>query len=162
MSWPKSRYHQRKREVLRCSSCEKPLYSSKSRIDGKCGKCIRKQAARESLSNPVTAAASPPFEPPIIRLSGIHGSCYQGGFYSPKDNKILLTSGIRFVKEDEAEFYIQTLNHEIAHWAAFLFLSPIERTQVLREYDIQRHLGQGDASWNSMLEAIANYASGVR
>jgi len=103
-----------------------------------------------------------PLEAPNIMLAGIRGSCYSAGFYSPEENKILLTSGIRFVNEDQAEFYIWLLNHEIAHWAAFLFLSPIERTQVLKEYDIQKHLGQGDASWNSVLEVFAYYASGVR
>lgn len=161
MSWPKSRYYQKKREILRCSSCEKPLYSSKSRIDGKCGKCIRKQAARHPLPNPIITAVSPLLEPPIITLSGIHGSCYQGGFYSPEENKILLASGIRYVKEDEAEFYIWLLNHELAHWATLMFLSPVERTQVLREYDIQKHLNQGETRYH-LLEAIAYYASGVR
>jgi antirestriction protein ArdC len=100
-----------------------------------------------------------PLEPPIIRLSGIHGSCSCAGFYSSKTNEILLTCGLRFVDEDEAEYYIQTLNHELAHWAALMFLSPVERTQVLREYDICSNGGQAEP-WDLLLEVIAYYPTG--
>jgi len=99
-------------------------------------------------------------ETPDVVLSGLRGSCESYGFYSPRDNEIQLTSGLRFAGEDEAEYYIRALCHELAHWASFLYLSRVERAWVMREYDLLRLACGGDASRNSIEERLACYASG--
>ena len=108
---------------------------------------------------------------PDIVLSGQRGSCAHGGFYSPKDNEILLTNGWRIVGEDEAERCIRTLNHELAHWATFLFLSSEERSRVRKAYMVRQEwaaeqataAGQGidftaQGDIYILLEDIAYYA----
>jgi len=99
-------------------------------------------------------------ESPAILLSGLLGSCESYGFYSPTDNEIQLTSGLRFAGEDEAEYYTRALCHELAHWASFLHLSRVERAWVMRKYHLLRLACGGDASRDSIEERFACYASG--
>jgi antirestriction protein ArdC len=90
-------------------------------------------------------------ETPDIELAGLCGSSYSGGFYDPEENKILLASGIRFFMEDEADFFIKTLNHELAHWATFMYLSHLTKIEVMSDYTCR-----------ACLEDIADWASGVK
>jgi hypothetical protein len=121
---------------------------------------------------------------PDIALSGVRLSCSHIGYYSPKDNEIRLTHGLYLTNildgqvehaKDEAEQYIWALNHELTHWASFLFLSSMERARVLRDYTMRQGWA-AEQTWDAdhgmhdpgqgetyiLLEAIAYYVSGVR
>ena len=108
---------------------------------------------------------------PDIVLSGIHGSVQSQGFYRLKDNKILLTWGMYISpvgeKPDQAGHCVEVLNHELAHWATFMYLTPKERRDVMKEYEGRFtgcEAGGGDPDIEqhfTLLERIANHVSNL-
>jgi hypothetical protein len=112
-------------------------------------------------------------EPPAIVLSGIRGSVDTQAFYHPKDNKILLTYGAYIIpfdqeRPDHAAHLIEVLRHELAHWATFIYLTPKQRCDVMKEYE-QRFIGceAGGADpfferRSTLLERIANHVSDLK